>query len=509
MKHTTDFNWKNPDYTPTWKERRDRLIKLNAAPELLPPLHEYYKTRPAEFINDWGCTIDPRNAEIGLPATMPFLLFPKQREFIEWMYERWCGREKGLVYKSRDMGISWCCVAFGVWMWIFHDGAVIGYGSRKEEYVDELGDPKSLFWKVREFIKLLPPEFKPKDWSAPFMKVINGDNGAVIVGEAGNSIGRGNRTSIYFVDESAHLPNQEMVDAALSATTNCRIDVSTPLSMGGLFERKVAAGKIPLFTFPWQSDPRKDEAWYKRQQEELDPVVLAQEVDLNPMASIANVLLDGSKVAAAMSKDLIPAEGSGPWMIGVDAAHEGNDATVIHSRRGRFNAPQIVIKGATTGDQIAAAVEAHCESLESYKGTIGQIVIELDGPGTSVYDFLKLGKYKRYVRGIHTGARQKDDRNYNLRAKLWMLAKEYFEEGGVYMPYSDDLKQQLSSVLYSFKDGMYLIMSKKDYKKTFKRSPDNADAFVLTFYPYRDKMFTQESDPFRVSHASNSTWMSY
>jgi phage terminase large subunit len=509
MGNISDFDWKSPNYTPVWEMRRDRLLKLRSQPDLVVPLKEYYKTRPIEFINDWGCTSDPRNAEIGLPVVVPFLLFPKQEEFIGWLYDRWRGRQKGLVYKSRDMGISWCCVAFAAWMWVFYGDLVIGFGSRKAEYVDKLGDPKSLFWKVREFINNLPPEFRPAEWVDKSMTIINGDNGSVMAGEAGDSIGRGARTSIYFVDESAHLENQESVDAALSATTNCRIDVSTPVSAGGLFERKVAAGKLPLFTFPWQSDPRKDEAWYKRQQEELDPVVLAQEVDLNPMASIANVLLDGSKVAAAMSSDLAPAEGAGPWMIGVDAAHEGNDATVIHSRRGRFNQPQIVIKGATTGDQIAGAVEQHCKTLEAAGGKIGQIVIELDGPGTSVYDFLKLGQYREYVRGIHTGARQKDDRNYNLRAKLWIAAQEYFNEGGVYLAYSDELKQQLCSMLYSFKEGMYLIMSKKEYKKLFKRSPDNADAFVLTFNPYRPKMYTDGNDPFRSYQNSRAGWMGY
>lgn len=504
-----EIDWKNPDYTEVLIERRDRLLRLRSRPELIAPLMEYYKTRPVEFICDWGCTSDPRNAEIGLPVVVPFLLFPKQREFIEWLYDRWKGREKGLVYKSRDMGISWCCVAFASWMWIFYGSLVIGFGSRKAEYVDKLGDPKSLFWKVREFINNLPAEFRPVKWVDKSMTIINDDNGSVMAGEAGDSIGRGARTSIYFVDESAHLENQESVDAALSATTNCRIDVSTPLSAGGLFERKVMAGKLPLFTFPWRDDPRKDEAWYKRQCEELDPVVLAQEVDLNPMASIANVLLDGAQVAASMSKDLAPAEGSGPWMIGIDAAHEGNDSTVIHSRRGRFNMPQIVIKGATTGDQIAAAVERHCDTLVSAGGIIGQLVVELDGPGTSVYDFLNLGKYKKYVRGIHTGARQKDDRHYNLRAKLWLLAQAYFNEGGVYMPESFELRQQLCSMLYSFKDGMYLIMSKKEYKKLFKRSPDNADAFVLTFYPFYQKMYTRENDPFRAYENSRVGWMGY
>ncbi len=436
------IDWKNPDYTPTYEKRRDAILRLRKSPELLPSLKEYYKTDPVKFINDWGCTSDPRNAELGLPVVVPFILFPRQEEYIQWLYARWQGGENGLVYKSRDMGVSWLCCGFAVWMWYFYDNTVIGMGSRKAEYVDNLGDPKSLFWKVRSFIENLPPEFRPKDLQSAKMKIINEENGSVIVGEGGDSIGRGNRTSIYFVDESAHLENQESVEAALSATTNCRIDVSTPVSVGGLFERKVMANKLPVFRFEWQQDPRKDQAWYDKKCEELDPVIVAQEIDLNPMMSIQNVLIDGAKVSASMSNLTLPAEQTGPWMIGVDAAHMGNDASVIHSRRGRYNAPQIVIKGATDGSQLSGAVEQHCKSLEVSGGQIGQIVVELDGPGASCFDFLKLGPYKDKVRGIHTGARQKDGKHYNLRAKLWLLAKTYFEEGGVTLHQSPDLKQQ-------------------------------------------------------------------
>lgn len=39
---------------------------------------------------------------------------------------------------------------------------VIGFGSRKEEYVDSTGDPKALFWKARKFVETLPVEFRGK-----------------------------------------------------------------------------------------------------------------------------------------------------------------------------------------------------------------------------------------------------------------------------------------------------------------------------------------------------------
>ena len=214
------FDFRAPDYERLYQLRAERLERLRASPELVPGLKEHYKANPIDFINDWGMTFDPRNAEIGLPTVIPFLLFPKQEEFVTWVFDRWRGREDGLAEKSRDMGISWLCVAIAVWMWTFYPGVVIGFGSRKEEYVDKLGDPKSLFWKVRQFVKLLPVEFRPAGYDeskhAPHMRILNPETGSAIIGEAGDNIGRGNRTSIYFKDESAFYERAEAIDAALS-----------------------------------------------------------------------------------------------------------------------------------------------------------------------------------------------------------------------------------------------------------------------------------------------------
>ena len=136
----SDWDWKSPDYDGEFKERAAALKRLRANPAALPALKEHYKNNPVAFIDDWGMTFDPRNAEIGLPPTMPFVLFPKQADFIAWLRDRWLAREDGLAEKSRDMGVSWLCVAFAVWMWLFHPGTVAGFGSRKEEYVDDLND---------------------------------------------------------------------------------------------------------------------------------------------------------------------------------------------------------------------------------------------------------------------------------------------------------------------------------------------------------------------------------
>ncbi len=200
------FDWNAPDYGRVWQDRMIVLKAMRAEPGRWEALRERYRDDPIAFINDWGCTYDPRNVGTSRPTLMPFLLFQKQAEFMDWTRQRWMRREDGLVEKSRDMGISWCCIGFAVWLWIFHPGSVAGFGSYKEEYVDKNGDPKSLFWKARYMIDRLPTELKPlgydKDSDAPYMRIMNKGANSTIFGEAGGNIGRGARASIYFKDEA-------------------------------------------------------------------------------------------------------------------------------------------------------------------------------------------------------------------------------------------------------------------------------------------------------------------
>lgn len=474
-------------YDSYFVARSERVKKMRDFPETTNGLKEFYKTNPNKFISDWGMTFDPRNPEIGLTASVPFVLFPKQVEFIEWVYSRWKNREDGLVEKSRDMGASWLCVSFAVWMFLFHPGTVVGFGSRKEEYVDKLGDPKSLFWKVRKFIELLPLEFKPQGWSerthAQYMRINNPENGSAIVGEAGDNIGRGNRTSIYFKDESAFYDRPDMIDSALSQTSNCKIDISTPNGNGNAFYRKRHSGKVPVFTFHWRDDPRKNDEWYRLQKAKLDPVIVSQEIDINYNASVSNAYINGDDVISAQANRPGDIELVGRWIVGIDAAHMGNDESVIHFRRGRLNLSQIVLRGVDS-QQLAACVE---DEIAKMKIEPCAIFVELDGPGVGCYDVLKSGKLADVVQGLHTGARLSDERNYNVKAKMWRRAKEYLEESPVCLPTDPELKAQLSSVKYQYKDGLLLMQSKKEYKKDFGRSSDRADAFVLTFADVRTK----------------------
>ncbi|HGJ5855981.1 TerL protein [Arsenophonus nasoniae] len=333
------FDFKKPDYVQVFEWRAERLKRLRDQPESLKPLTRFYKENPAQFIIDWGMTTDPRNIDYGLPVTIPFLLFPKQEEWIEWIMNRWRQRENGLTEKSREIGLSWTSIALACSLCLFTKEMVIGFGSRKEEYVDSTTDPKALFWKARKFVETLPREFRG-GWDAkkhaPYMRVNFPNTRAIIKGEAGDNIGRGDRTTIYFVDESAFLPRPLLIDAALSQTTRCRIDLSSVNGMTNPFAQKRHSGRIPVFSFHWRSDPRKDDAWYEKECQKIDnPVIVAQELDLNYSASAEGVLIPAEWVQAAIDAHTkLGITPTGIRLGAFDVADEGRDKNAFSWRHG-------------------------------------------------------------------------------------------------------------------------------------------------------------------------------
>ena len=321
------FDFKSPDYVAEFRRRADALVRIREEPGLLPALKLYYRDHIADFITDWGCTVDPRNIERQLPALIPFVLYDRQREWIDEVIYCWKNQLPLIVDKSRDMGVTWLAISASCSLCLFNPGMAVGFGSRKEEYVDKIGAPKSIFHKGRMFMQHLPAEFRG-GWTlddAPHLR-INFPNGSNISGESGDNIGRGDRTGIYFVDESAYVEHPDLIEASLSQTTNCRIDISSPNGMANPFAQKRFGGKIRVFTFHWTDDPRKSKAWYEKQKEELDPVVLAQEVDIDYTASVEGVVIPNKWVRAAVdAHEKLGFKITGARSGSLDIADEGKD----------------------------------------------------------------------------------------------------------------------------------------------------------------------------------------
>lgn len=472
------FDWKNPDYLPVFDRRARALRRLRAdikaevaelteAGEPLPTvpgpvrsLLAYYRDgHMADFLNDWGVTVDPRNVEIDLPPVMPFVLFDKQREWVDFVIRKWRERKPGLVEKSRDVGVSWLSVGLAAGLCIVFDGMQVGFGSRKEEYVDKADDPKSLFWKARAFVAGLPRELRGgwdrRHYSA-HMRLVFPTSGSTMTGEAGANIGRGDRTSIYFVDESAHIEHAKSVDAALSQTTNCRIDQSSVNGMDNVFADKRWGGKIEVFVFDWRDDPRKDAAWYAKQEEELDPVVLAQEVDRDYVASVEGLIIPGEWARAAIDAHVkLGYEVTGDRFAGLDIADEGKDLNAYVSARGWLidHVEEWSGKGsdifATTAkafairdtlgdgrirydsDGIGASVRGNGRVLNEQRGASPRVILEAYRGSGEIVD------PKRKAPGTD---RLNEDFFANFKAQAWWAARQRFYRTWLMVTQAEALK---------------------------------------------------------------------
>jgi len=447
---TKSFDFRTPDYRPIFDARLANLARIRKNPEMLPDLNAFYRENPAQFINDWGVTFDPRNVSRGVPALAPFLLFDKQREFIDYVLRKWRNGEDGLVEKSRDMGASWVAIALASTLCLFNSGMAIGFGSRKEEYVDQKDGPKSIFWKGRQFVQGLPREFKGT-WTqsdAPFMRIGFPDTGSFITGEAGDGIGRGDRCGIYFVDEAAHLDRPDLVDFSLSQTTNCRIDMSSVNGMGNPFAEKRHSGRIEVFTFHWRDDPRKDDKWYAEQKAKLPPVVVAQEIDIDYSASVEGVLIPSEWVRACIDAHIrLGVKPTGARSASLDVADEGKDNNAICGTHG------ILI-----------------EYLEQWSGR-GADIFKTTQHAMNTCDELKYGSLEYDADGLGAGVRG-DSRIINqarvAAGKSAIVVKPFRGSAGVHNPKGEDIKGRSNEDMFANRKAQGWWALRTRCEKTFK-----------------------------------------
>jgi phage terminase large subunit len=342
------FDWLNPEYKPIWDKRVHRVATLRADPFALAVAKRWYKHHPADFINDWGVTVDPRNVGTPRAVIMPFVLFPLQREFIGWLQVRWQTKDDGILVKSRDCGASWLAMGFSCWLCLFWGNATVGFGSAKEEKVDSSGDPGSLFYKGRMFMQYLPREFKG-DWNlkqhSSHRRLTFPETGAAIIGQAGDNIGVGDRTTIFFVDEFAVVERPQRVDSNLIATTDCRIEMSTVKGTANTFAERAQGGLITRFDFPVEEDPRK---FYKDKDDvpqphpefaervrKMDPVVYAEQYGRDFAASVEGVIIPAEWVKACVGAHLkLGITPSGVKRGSFDVADQGKDLCCYASRHG-------------------------------------------------------------------------------------------------------------------------------------------------------------------------------
>lgn len=532
-----------PNYTGVYLWRIQQLSLLRTDKALHADAWEYYKQHPGEWICHWCDTYNPR---LKGDKWIPFITFERQQEFVDFVYQLIDEQENGLVEKCRDIGATWLACAISLHLFIFWHDEAVGWGSRKQELVDKLGDPDSIFEKMRLMLRRLPDIWRPKGFKprdhATFMKLINPDNGSSVTGESGDNIGRGGRKGIYWKDESAHYERPEKIESALGDNTNVQIDISSVNGVGNVFHRRrkagidwvpgflVPSGYTRVFVFRWQDHPGKDQKWYdtRRAKAEREGMlhVFAQEVDRDYSGAIVGRIIDPEWITAAIDAhyyiDALKIEPHNTWMAGLDVADGGIDRNALAVRQ------WVILRSIEEWGGVDTAVTAQraIGALRPHKG----IKVEYDciGVGAGIR-----GEYNRLVREKiitpkdinlvpwNAGANVVEpfghvipdddesptnrDHYKNLKAQGWFALRARFFKtwrarkfGDVYP--ADELisldsrglghmlsplEQELAQAVRAYSQGMKIIVDKTPEGT---RSPNLADAVVQAFFPAPEDM---------------------
>ena len=247
------------------------------------------------------------------------------------------------------------------------------------------------------------------------------------------------------------------------------------------------AEKDPIIAEYWDSD-RTDVLRVALEQGKIDnpwfPDVLQAELEAayrnnpdeaihvwggQPRAQGDNSVLSRVSVRAAMSRD---AKESAPDEIGVDVARFGSDNTEMYRRKG---AKTVDHKSFSKKDTVYIA-NAAWEMAGKDSGVL--IKVDDTGVGGGVTDNLR--RLGASVAPVNFGGSPSDKNKYTTVAdEMWFG----FPIDEISIPDDPKLMEELAGRRYDYdKIGKRKVEPKSEFRKRYGRSPDKADALLLTFY---------------------------
>lgn len=210
---------------------------------------------------------------------MPFTLWPAQIGVIwQLMTERLV-----IILKARQLGISWICCAYALWLCLFQPGKVVLIYSKGQL------EANKMLARVKKLYERLP------DWLFAALPARTIDNTTVQGWANGSRIeslpaspgaGRSETASLVILDEAAFQLFADPLYSALKPTIDNGgqlIILSTANGIGNLFHqlwtRAIARqNQFRAIFLPWWSRPGRDAAWYAAQLAEYtDPAIVKQE----------------------------------------------------------------------------------------------------------------------------------------------------------------------------------------------------------------------------------------
>ncbi len=223
------------------------------------------------FLNNYGYIYD---ATLG--DWVPFSLWPAQMEALDAIVEN----RLSIILKARQLGLTWLCLGYALWLMLFHPSATVLLFSRRDEEAGALIDRLTGMY-TRAMDKrivgnaTLPPPRKIVVDNTHVWELSNGSVAHGFPTTAGDSY----TATLAIVDEADLIPDLDRLMNAVKPTIDgggkmillSRSDKEHPNSP---FKRMFVAamkGQSPwkAVFIPWFARPSRTQEWYEEQRQDV------------------------------------------------------------------------------------------------------------------------------------------------------------------------------------------------------------------------------------------------
>jgi len=294
---------------------------------------------------------------------------------------------------------------------------------------------------------------------------------------------------LFLIDEASGVPDNifEVAEGALSTEGAFVVMAANPTRQAGYFFDSHHKMRAAWAALHWNGEDspmvsREYVANMEKKYGRQSPVFKVRVLGDFVTAADGVIPLDLCESAKARE---VECNTSAPIVWGLDVARFGDDSTALAKRRGNHQLEPVREWWGKDTMQTTGLIKAEYDSAPEEKKPKA-INVDVIGIGAGVVDRLKemglpvVGVNVAEAESIRSGAELSFNR---LRDELWWRGREWLEARDCKLAEDDETIAELTTPTYSFlSNGRIQVERKDDMKKRGVKSPNRADAWLLTFH---------------------------
>lgn len=294
---------------------------------------------------------------------------------------------------------------------------------------------------------------------------------------------------LFLIDEASGVPDNifEVAEGALSTDGAFVVMCANPTRQSGYFYDSHHKMRASWAALHWNGEesPNVSKQYVENMAKKYgrqSPVFKVRV--LGEFVTAADGVISLELCEAAKARD-VAVNASAPIIWGLDVARFGDDSTALAKRKGNHMLEPVREWWGKDTMQTVGLVKAEWDATTPEKRPKA-INVDVIGIGAGVVDRLKeLGLPAVGVNVAEAeSVRESADISFNrLRDELWWRGREWLEARDCWMPEDDETIGELTTPTYAFlSNGRIQVERKDDMKKRGVKSPNRADAWLLTFH---------------------------